>query len=183
MSVADALLATLASPPLFAPMSTLKGSTIFEYIGADFTLSNPCREIIFEAHNAFGADGKVACLLSLGCGHPGITSMPKGHELSGWNQVMEKLLRSNDQEAQNFDIQLGHLGFYYRFTVSHGLETTSEGVALPQGDVIAHTAAYIADASVSRKLEQCVDLLTLRDGSVLLKDLSDSQFTTSNSPY
>lgn len=68
--VADALLATLATPPLFSKTSAFKDAATFEYVGGDLTLGNPARQIITEAHGAFGSGGLVSCFLSLGCGHP-----------------------------------------------------------------------------------------------------------------
>ncbi|KIM19898.1 hypothetical protein M408DRAFT_49160, partial [Serendipita vermifera MAFF 305830] len=71
-TIEEAMMATLATPPLFTPTQILKDAATFDYIGADWTLSNPTEEVIAEAHEAFGAEQKVACLLSLGCSHPDV---------------------------------------------------------------------------------------------------------------
>ena len=80
LTIVEALLATLATPPLFESISIIKDSGIFEYIGAEMTLSNPTQEIVAEAYAAFGANKRVACILSLGCGHPGVFSLPENPE-------------------------------------------------------------------------------------------------------
>jgi hypothetical protein len=46
------------------------------------------------------------------------------------------------------------------------------------GQVLAHTAAYLAQVSVSRNIDQCVDLLKARDGAVPLGQLDHTKWRT-----
>ena len=142
-----------------------------EYIGANLTLSNPTQEIITEAHAAFGPDERVACLLSLGCGHHGALSAPKTPELDEWNRFLEMLAADGERKAQGLESQMGPLGLYYRFNVSSGLESSA---ALEPGDIVTHTAVYLADIVVSRRVDICVDSLKAREGISSLGQLSRS---------
>jgi hypothetical protein len=174
LTVTEAMLATLASPPLFASTSVFKDASIFEYISADLTLSNPIRQIIKEAYRTFGEAARVACLLSLGCGHPGVAVPPEDSNLISWNQFLTRLVIDSERKAQDIDEQMGHLGLYYRFCVPQGLEQ-NEWMSTPQPEsIISHTVVYLSGDPVSSKMTESIDSLKLRDGSASLEQLSQS---------
>ena len=167
------MLATLASPPLFAPISIINGRSTFEYISGDLTLSNPTMMIVSEAYETFGEQAHVACLMNIGSGHPGLISPPDGSDLASWNQFLEKIVKDSEQKAEEIDTQMGNLGLYHRFSVTRGLERQTETTTTTTaGDAIGHTAVYLSGAAVSRKLDLCAKLLTRRDGIASLKQLS-----------
>ncbi|KIM24506.1 hypothetical protein M408DRAFT_53320, partial [Serendipita vermifera MAFF 305830] len=168
LAIADALMATLATPPMFIPTQILKDAATFEYMGADWALSNPVEEIIAEAHDTLGAEQRVACLLSLGCGHSGVFAAPNGPQPVAWNEFLESLVTDSERKANGIDSRMGHLGFYYRFSVSNGLERTSKN---RPGDIVTHTQAYLDDATVSRKMDACAESLRIRDGLSSLEQL------------
>jgi hypothetical protein len=172
LTIADAMLATLASPSLFAPIPVSENGMTLNYISADLTISNPARQIISEAYGAFGEDRRVACLLSIGCGHPGVVSVPEDSNFANWNQLLEKLMKDSEQKAEEIESQIGHLGLYHRFSVTRGLEGENEMTISAVGDSIAHTMVYLSRVAVSRKLERCTESLVLRDGVTLLEQLS-----------
>ena len=169
LTIAEALLATISTPPLFTSISIFKDAATFEYTGADWTLSNPTQEIIAEAHATFGRDERVACLLNLGSGHPGIVSFPEGTGLLEWNRFLEALATDGQRMAECLESQMGNLGLYYRFSITSGLERSA---VLEPGDILTHTSAYLAKTSVSRKMDICVDSLKVRDGVISLGQLS-----------
>ena len=174
LTITEALLATLATPPLFAPTSIFKDAATFKYIGGDLSLSNPTRELISEAHSAFGSDERVACLLSLGCGHLGLIDVPKNPDLTSWNRLLENMVMNNQQRAQEIESQMGHLGIYHRYSVTRGLERSNSTTDPEPGEVLAHTGVYLADVAVSRNLDLCAKLLEVRDGGASLEQLSES---------
>jgi hypothetical protein len=172
------MLATLASPPLFTPVSILNGTSTFEYISGDLTLSNPTLMIVSKAYEAFGQEARVACLMNIGSGHPGFISPPHSSDLASWNQFLEKVVRDSEQKAEEIETQMGGLGLYHRFSVTRGLEGQTKAEATTAGDAIGHTVIYLAEAAVSRKLDLCAKLLTRRDGIVSLKQLSKLKCAT-----
>jgi hypothetical protein len=174
VTIAEALLATLATPPRFSSASLFKGDAAFEYIGGELTISNPAREVISEAHGAFGPDERVACLLSLGCGHSGVIVAPDELHSAGWSVFLEKLFRDNEQKAQIIEAQMGHLGLYYRFSVTRGLERRTSTITPKPGEVLAHTAVYLSMVAISRKMDLCVDSIKVQDGIASLEQLSES---------
>jgi hypothetical protein len=174
-TIAEAMLATLASPPLFTPLSISKGISTFEYISGDLTLSNPTLMIVSEAHETFGQEARVACLLNIGSGHPGFISAPDGSDLVSWNQFLEKVVKDSEQKAEEIEAQMGNLGLYHRLSVTRGLEEQTAMKTAIARDAIGHTVVYLAGAAVSRKLDLCAKLLTHRDGVVSLNQLSKLQ--------
>ena len=82
--VAEGMLATCATPPMFTSTSISKDFATFEYVGGGLGLSNPTREIIAEGHHAFDDEAAVACLLSIGCGHAGLNSLAGSGFWSDW---------------------------------------------------------------------------------------------------
>jgi hypothetical protein len=173
-TIAKAMLATLASPPLFTPAPILSGTSTFEYISGDLTLSNPTRLTISEAYEAFGGEQRVACLLSIGCGHPGVIVAPENSDLESWNQFVEKIVKDSEQRAEEIESQMGHLGLYHRFSVTRGLEMEKEIIAVQAEDIVTHATVYLTGVSVSRKVAMCVDSLIVRDGASSLEQLSES---------
>jgi hypothetical protein len=180
LTIFEALHATLATPPLFTSTTIFKDASTFEYIGADLTLSNPTREIIAETSGIFGGEARVACILGVGCGHPGIFKVPGESDLASWNLLLERLATNSEQQAQNIDGQMGHLGLYYRFCVSRGLENADVATMPDTGTLLTHTTVYLSNVAVSRKLTMCVDTVKLRDGVASLEQLSMSCFHTSH---
>ncbi|KIM23931.1 hypothetical protein M408DRAFT_27516 [Serendipita vermifera MAFF 305830] len=182
LTVVEAILATLATPPLFTSTQIRKDAATFEYIGADWTLGNPTQEIIIEAHEAFGAEAKVACLLSLGCGHPGVFTISDNSASAELGRLIEHLALDAERKAQSIDSQMERLGTYYRYSVSNGLERTSSTKIIGPGEITAHTKVYLDDPQMMRRTDACVDTLRLREGVSSLDQLRYTGDRTSNSP-
>jgi hypothetical protein len=174
-TIAEAMLVTLASPPLFTSASILSGSSTFEYISGDLTLSNPTRLIVSEAYEAFGGEQRMASLVSIGCGHPGVIIAPENSDFEDWNRFMEKSVRDSEQRAEEIESQIGHLGLYHRFSVTRGLEREKDIPTAQLGDAITHAIVYLSGVSVSRKVAMCVDSLKVRDGVASLEQLGESR--------
>jgi hypothetical protein len=174
VTIAEAMLATLASPPLF----TLISISEVEYISGDLRFSNPTLTIISEAYNVFGEEARVACLMSLGSGHLGFLSPPNDSDLDSWNQFLDKALKDSEQKAEEIETLMGNLALYHRFSVTRGLEERAQTTTPTVRDAIECSTLYLAGVAVSRKLEKCVDLLKLRDGVAFLDQLSELEAST-----
>ncbi|KIM27322.1 hypothetical protein M408DRAFT_311186 [Serendipita vermifera MAFF 305830] len=163
LTITEAVLATLAIPPFFNSTQVLKNASTFDYIGADWTLSNPTQEIVAEAHESFGAEEKVACLLSLGCGHAGIFATPETSAISEWNRLLERLAMDGERKAESIGSQMGRLGLYHRFNVRGGLERAGRMANMMNpGVIMQHTQAYLGELQVSQQIEVCTNALRLR---------------------
>ena len=177
MTITEALLATLATPPLFDSISIIKDSSTFEYISGDLAISNPTRKVIAEAKAVFGSEGLVACVVNIGCGHPGIIAAPDDSNLSNWNEFLENLVTDNEQAAQEIQAQMDHLGIFQRLSVTLGLEGRPNNAVPVIRDIFTHTEAYLADGNVIEKMEVCIDALKTRLGVSSLEQLSELHHT------
>jgi hypothetical protein len=172
ITISDALLVTLATPPLFSSTSISKDAAKFEFLSGDLTIGNPAQEVLAEAHEAFGSERYAASLLSIGCGHPGVIAAPTDASLTNWNAFLDKIITDNEQKAQSMERQMGHLGLYYRLSVTRGLERTESTIRPNPGAIIAHTSVYLADAFITHIMDRCIETLKTRDGVASLGQLS-----------
>jgi hypothetical protein len=123
ITVMDAIIFTLATPPLFSSTSFFKDAATFQYTSAELKFPNPIRQVFFEAYKAFGPDEDVACVLSLGCGRPGPKALPDDSNAASRNQSIDELLTNSEITARDMGLQMRDQEFYHRFSVTHGLES------------------------------------------------------------
>ena len=170
-TIGEAIMATLASPPLFTPASISN----IEYISGDLKFSNPTLNIVSEAYGAFGEEARVACLLNLGTGHPGFLSPPSNSDFDNWNRFLDKVVKDSEQKAEEIGSLMGNLGLYHRFSVTRGLEGERQTKTTIVENVVECTTVYLDGVAVSQKLEICIDSLKVRDGVASLDQLSKSK--------
>ncbi|KAG6859395.1 hypothetical protein C0995_009014 [Termitomyces sp. Mi166 len=70
-TVVQAARATTAAPKLFKPVSITSGGVSETFVSAGLGYSNPTSFVLKEAVMVFGHSQSVACLVSIGAGHPG----------------------------------------------------------------------------------------------------------------
>ena len=176
------MLATCATPPTFNPVVVSKDFATFEYVSGDVGLSNPIREVIAEAQRAYGDEATVACLLSIGCGHPGVIKVPKDSGSALRLEFLERLAMDSETTAREMEAQMNHLSLYHRFSVIYGMEL-SQDLRWKEPEVISvHTAAYLADVEVGEAVERCVDIINDGDGFTTLEQLSKHFLIVLHSP-
>jgi hypothetical protein len=168
-TIYDAVLSTLAGPPSF--FSTGAAPTAL-YDDSELRISNAVQEVVSEANDAFGGDQYVSCLVSVGCGYPGVTPSSTENDPASWN-TLGRVLVEAEKSANKMDAQLGRLAFYYRFSAARGLEVDQD--QLDPGTMVSHTMDYLNQVSISRAVDQCTKTLNDQEGVVTLDYLSESQ--------
>ncbi|PVG02351.1 hypothetical protein CPB86DRAFT_725334 [Serendipita vermifera] len=173
ITVVDAALTTCAHSPYFPPVIVDTPSSQGEYVGGSIGTNNPCKQVISEACDLFGGDTRVACLLSLGTGHPGITSLcPKNEgDDEEYLRVLQAMANDSEQTAESVNTQMGHLGIYFRLSVEQGLQTKENSTL---AWIIAQTKSYLDHKDTSRKVDHAIERLKLRQGLVALNQLKYS---------
>ena len=172
ITIAKAMLATCATPPMFTPTSVYKDFSDFEYIGGDVGLSNPTAEVIAEAHRAFSDDTTVACLLSVGCGHSGVKKSPLGSGVPTWIDFLNHVTMDSEKTAHEMATRMKHLTLYHRLCVDHGLTADQSSVWMDPVVIVTHTAAYLGDLEVIERVNHCADTINHGDGFTTLEQLS-----------
>jgi hypothetical protein len=178
LTIAEAMLATSATTPLFTPISIGKDFSTFEYISGDLGLSNPIREIIAGAHHTFGDEATVACLLSIGSGHSGVKSVPPTSDATARIDFLERVAMDSEKAAQEMAMQLSKLAIYHRFSVNYGLETLQSRAWWEPEAIAAHTAVYLNDLEVEKVIDCCVNAIKTGHGSATLEQLRECMNAT-----
>jgi hypothetical protein len=171
LSIAEGMLATCSTPPIFTPTAISKDFATFEYVSGDLGLSNPTREIIAESHRAFGDERTVACLLSIGCGHNGVNAVPSASSGSVWIDFVERVATDSEKTAHNIAAQMKQLTLYHRLSVNCGLEKNREREWKDPEVIAVHATAYLNDMDVIGALGRCVNAIKHGDGFATLEQL------------
>ncbi|KIM22139.1 hypothetical protein M408DRAFT_28948 [Serendipita vermifera MAFF 305830] len=161
ITVVDAVLATCATQPEFAPVSLISGSRA-EYI-ASREAANPIHEVIKEALVLFGGDATVSSLLSLGTGNTGVIPL----------SPTDTTLYDYERRAQETELSIGQLGVYSRFSVEHGLQDVHAGNFNDMEWITAQTGAYLDDYENSERLDLYIQNCVSQTGSITLAQLDE----------
>jgi hypothetical protein len=173
LTIAEAMLATCSTPPMFTPITISKDFAMFEYVGGDLGLSNPTREVIAEAHRMFGDETAVSCLLSIGSGHPGVNAVPSDSGATSWIKFLEGMAADSEKTAQDIGSHMSKLSLYYRLSVIYGLERNQAREWKDLESITAHTTAYLNDLGVVELVDRCVDTIKHGEGFTTLEQLSE----------
>lgn len=152
-SIWEAGRATTAAPLFFEPI-TFRTSTHSTFADGGMRNNNPINEIVNEAEIIF-KDRMIRCIVSLGTGGPGRTSLGSGLKQLG--QGPGDLVTDASTTADNFYKQRKDLRpVYFRFNVDRGME----GLLLHEYKEIGRmdevTRAYLERESVHEELQRCI---------------------------
>jgi predicted acylesterase/phospholipase RssA len=172
ISIAEAMLATCATPPIFSPTSIEKDFATFEYVSGDVALSNPTREIIAEAHRAFGGDSTVTCLLSIGSGHGDVKAVPSGSNAAAWVEFLDRVTKDSEKTAQEMAAQMKDHTLYHRMSVDNGMDALKSDLSKDLTAITTATVVYLNDIEVSERAERCVEAINYGNGFATLEQLS-----------
>jgi hypothetical protein len=173
MTIVQAALTTCATPSLLVPTELdCKGVTQKYVSGAAF-LPNPVNEVIAAAHDAFGKDTKIACLISVGAGRDGIASVPMGSYGPKEADFLRRVLLDGERIAQAFRSRMKNLRLYKRFSIEQGVQGDSSSTWSDGEIITTWTQDYLKDAIVDNSLGRCVGLLTSRVGLATLEQLRE----------
>ncbi|KIM20911.1 hypothetical protein M408DRAFT_29983 [Serendipita vermifera MAFF 305830] len=171
LTIAEAMLATCASPPMFSPVEVTKDFGTVEYISADLGFCNPVRETIEGAHSAFGDETTVICVLSVGCGNLGANIAPGNSQANALITFLKRIALDGERKAQEVASQMEKLPLYHRLSVAYGIEISQDESWKDLEDISAHTRNYLIDEEVARTVNHCITTLKDGIGSTTLEQL------------
>ncbi|KIM19886.1 hypothetical protein M408DRAFT_172127 [Serendipita vermifera MAFF 305830] len=171
ITIVEAILATCATQPAFAPVSFGESYRKREYVGVGFGANNPVQELITEAHLLFGGESSVSSLLSLGTGHPGIISLSSQADSADLYRVMRDMMSDCEQKAQDMEQRLGPVGIYSRFSVDQGMQSHHLDQVTDPGWITTQTESYLTRHDTFQKLDLLVRNARIEDGGVTLDQL------------
>ncbi|KAH8822835.1 hypothetical protein DL96DRAFT_1819533 [Flagelloscypha sp. PMI_526] len=154
----EAARATTAHPRLFVPI--LIGPTWARetFIEPCLRYNNPVELVIEETNSVFPQSSAEACFVSLGAGHPGISSALVNED--DWSSVLQDIAKDcegiADQVARRY--QTG----YFRLNVFQGLQGIASEPSLDSGQIASHTQQYLQDSFIDGQVDEIVQLLVRR---------------------
>jgi len=168
------MLATCASNTIFAPVSVGVGFNEKTYVSADLGANNPVGELISEAHAFYGADSKVAVLVSLGSGHPGSISMPTASDRTTMNNVYRQILSDSESVANEMQARMRDTGIYFRLSVGQWARRNESTTNEEPFCISAQASGYLQDEETIATISGCVHAIIDNNGRLTLEKLSAS---------
>ncbi|KAG6878412.1 hypothetical protein C0993_007013 [Termitomyces sp. T159_Od127] len=167
----EAARATSAAPRFFKRIE-IGTSPREEFIDSGLQCNNPTAEVLEEAHRLFGFDCPVACIVSLGAGHPKAIALRRPDALqrllpTELVRVLVSIATDCEKISEDFERTHGENVTkegrkYFRFSVQQGLQDVSLAEWTKMSEVKTHTLQYLRGAVVGREIDVVRDLLRLR---------------------
>ncbi|KIM21761.1 hypothetical protein M408DRAFT_300959 [Serendipita vermifera MAFF 305830] len=145
VTIIEAILATCAMQPTFAPVKLGPRYREKEYIGPSLGANNPIHDVISEAHSLFGKEATVASILSVGSGHPGIITIPSDDGGDDMYKIMREIMNDCMEKAREVKQKFGRVGIYFRFSVEQGMQNDHSSQVMDPGWIAAQTESYLEE--------------------------------------
>lgn len=165
----EAARATSAASSFFDPIKI--GPFGEEFVDGAVGANNPVVELWNEAKSMWqgeALEANIKCLISIGTGVPSLA--PYGSSLLEIAKTLKDIATETEKSAESFhrahsDLDDGNR--YFRFNVSHGLESVGLEDASQKGTIMAATTRYVASESVMKQMRLCGNNLSTREcGSI-----------------
>ena len=165
-SIWEAARATTATLKLFTPISIANSSVALRYIDARHGGNNPVSQVLKEAKALF-PDRPVACIISIGSGHPSTIHIPKpgilqrvgllSDDILGAVSAMATDCEEKHQEAAGTFANTP--GVYFRFNVREGMQDVGSEEWKKYHYVASHTHQHMKMQETSHTLDGAVRAL------------------------
>ncbi|KAG6884656.1 hypothetical protein C0993_009237 [Termitomyces sp. T159_Od127] len=160
-TVVQAARATAATPDLFKPVFITFGGVSETFIGAGLRYSNPSNLTLDEAVIVFGLSQPVSCLVNIGAGNSGYISWKPNNAFNPkMMELLHKIAIDCEDIAEHLTKNYMQMpGFFYRLSVSQGLQKMAVDDWSKQGEIQTHSLAYLQEAKTTEQLNDLVKTL------------------------
>ncbi|KIM32134.1 hypothetical protein M408DRAFT_20473 [Serendipita vermifera MAFF 305830] len=173
-TIIEAISIAWATPGLFSPVKMGPEAMEEELISAVDGYSNPTIQAVKEAHEFFGKDQRMSCLLSIGVGRS-----PNRSLFSDGHHIAQRAIRDTERTANHLKHLYAGLQIYFRFSVDRRLEPETSSF---DKKLVGHTAAYLELADVDAALNRCV-ISSLDVSSITIEHLHHTRSSHSYSSH
>lgn len=160
----------MATPSLFSPVTFGSRGREQTFVGGPFGANNPTRELLKEAGAAFGAEKRVAQVISIGAGKSIPLDSPAPSEVPG--HLVQLLTTDCEMVASELSTRLLNVDAYVRLNVESGLECPKMQDWRGLGAIELHTRAYVETPAITRLLGASRQYLQSRIGTATLGQIS-----------
>ncbi|KAG5634733.1 hypothetical protein H0H81_000956 [Sphagnurus paluster] len=174
-TVVEAVRATTAAPEFFKPIYIGDLELKEQLLGASLGWGNPVELVLDEAESVFPLH-HVACIISLGSGHPG----PIALQFSGLRRkvpalvdVLQKISTSCEDTAERMEKKFKHATeIYSRMSVEQGHQKISfkDWKRLPE--IKTHTLQYLQLSNTIQKVKSIAEVLHKCPKTTSIKELN-----------
>ncbi|KAH8822485.1 hypothetical protein DL96DRAFT_1684198 [Flagelloscypha sp. PMI_526] len=157
----EAARATTALSTLFNPIVIRDNDLSDKFVGGEVRWSNPSHELTKEAARVFKGR-HVACIVSVGSGHPGTLSLS-----TGLSDILPRIAMDCERLADDMERRFGNApDVFWRLSVEQGLQHLE--IDLSNLDALgAHTRSYLQSARATRNLDALLAALIYRPQCIL----------------
>ncbi|KAH8797792.1 hypothetical protein DL96DRAFT_1565267 [Flagelloscypha sp. PMI_526] len=165
-TIREAIRATTVLPGLFTPIVIWDKHLSETFVGGELRWNNPTDELAREAAREF--QGRhVACIISIGSGHPGHLSLAKGPE-----DLFPRIALDCERLADDMERRFRNApDVLWRLSVEQGLQNLAMNLSDPEA-MVSHTSPYIQGARAHRDIDSLLSDLVRRPRRILAKMIS-----------
>ena len=165
----EAARATSAASSFFDPIRI--GQFEEEFVDGAVGANNPVAQVWNEAKSVWSdeaLEGNIKCLISIGTGVPSLDSY--GSSLFEIAKTLKDIATETEKTAESFhrahsDLDDGNR--YFRFNVSHGLESIGIEDGAQKNKIMAATTRYVALESIMKQMKLCGNNISTRECTLM----------------
>lgn len=173
----EAARATSAVPKIFKHISIGEPDMKEIFLGASLGWNNPLAQVLDEAERVYGASIRVACILSIGAGHPETIAWQSPETFRWLSTDLLTLLRqistNCEDSAEQFENRYKNvMGLYFRLSVEQGMQKVALADWQKLGEIKTHTTQYLLRSGMSKKVDLIAQALCAGAGLASVGELS-----------
>ncbi|KAF8599742.1 FabD lysophospholipase-like protein, partial [Ceratobasidium sp. AG-I] len=178
-TIVEAARATTACAGLFKPVFILQDGVMVPYVDSGLGRNNPTAPMLVEAERLFPGT-HVACIVSIGTGHPETISMPVRTDVfqrflsPDMVQTLKSIASDCEATAHEMARRFQHVdGVYFRFSVDQGMQSIGLSDWEKISEVVVHTRQYAQAIEVTSHLNRAVVAIKSGKAMVPVEQLSE----------
>ncbi|KAH8831072.1 hypothetical protein DL96DRAFT_807472 [Flagelloscypha sp. PMI_526] len=165
-TVCEAIRATTSLPGLFNPIDIRDKHLSETFVGGELRWNNPTDELTKEAARVFVGQ-YVACIISIGSGHPGHLSLSEGLA-----DLFPRIALDCEKLADDMEQRFGNApDVFWRLSVEHGLQSLAADLSNLDA-LVTHTYSYLQGARTNRDIDTLLVDLVRRPRRILANMIS-----------
>ncbi|KAG9088863.1 hypothetical protein FRC06_001810 [Ceratobasidium sp. 370] len=174
----EALRAATAHPEMFKSMEIEDRGIRGSFVDAAMGCSNPIEHVLAEAKHLYPSR-RVACILSIGGGHPRTIHIPEPNPFqrifpTNLIVAMRDIATDNERMAQTMAARFQAVpDVYFRLNVDQGMQSVRIGSWDRLGEIKAHTRAYMLKAQINEMMGRAARAIVDRRGTVAIDQIGE----------
>jgi hypothetical protein len=160
-------MATCALVGIFRSITIGSTSVGERFVGGEVRWNNPTHELTVEVASAF-ADRDIACIVSVGSGHPGVLSLSEND-----NMVFRRITEDCEQVANDLHRRFGKIpDLYWRLSVEQGMQDINPVDIQELTKIVASTRSYLQTSRSNNDVDAMISVLAAAKGRTFVTDIA-----------